>query len=164
MSLDGSWPPEDFPNLKSSDGRVTSESTSDYNCLGWAAGEMVWWEPDPDDTYYWPPGAPRTYTLEAYIAAYKSIGYQPCDTAELEDGFEKIVLYRSEEEYPPHAARQLPSGRWTSKLGPYEDIEHSTLDCLRGDLYGQPFLYLRRPTTHPSPGAAGERLNPEKPG
>ena len=27
-----------------------------------------------------------------------------------------------------HAARQLPSGKWTSKLGDADDIEHNTLE------------------------------------
>ena len=42
-------------------------------------------------------------------------------------GVRKVVLYADGNEWT-HAARQLPSGRWTSKLGDYEDIEHDTLD------------------------------------
>ena len=45
---------------------------------------------------------------------------------------------------PTHAARQFPGGRWTSKLGPAEDIEHE-LEELAGPLYGEVVLILRRP-------------------
>jgi hypothetical protein len=31
------------------------------------------------------------------------------------------------------AARQLPNGEWTSKIGQYEDIQHKTLDALTGE-------------------------------
>lgn len=44
-----------------------------------------------------------------------------------------------------HAARQQPSGVWTSKLGQMEDIEHNMLEALRGDVYGRVGLILRRP-------------------
>lgn len=37
---------------------------------------------------------------------------------------------------PSHAARQLPNGRWTSKCGQAEDIEHDLRD-LEGRLYGK---------------------------
>jgi hypothetical protein len=45
---------------------------------------------------------------------------------------------------PKHAARQLPSGRWTSKLGPMEDIEHALHD-LTGMAYGSVVLVMKRP-------------------
>jgi hypothetical protein len=141
----GSWPPTDFPNLKQSDFEITSPSEPSYNCLGWAAGEEEWWEPDPDGNYYWPDAAPREYTVPAFLAAYESIGYKICDAPEPEDGFEKIVLYQSDEDYPPHVARQLTPGNWTSKLGVYEDIKHMSLECLNGELYGHPAYYLKRP-------------------
>jgi hypothetical protein len=46
-----------------------------------------------------------------------------------------------------HAARQLPTGHWTSKLGESEDIEHRLHD-LEGLIYGQVVLVLAR--TRPS--------------
>lgn len=57
-----------------------------------------------------------------------------------------IVSHRGE---PTHAARQLPSGAWTSKLGEWEDIEHDTLEALegsegRGEAYGRVALILKR--------------------
>jgi hypothetical protein len=45
---------------------------------------------------------------------------------------------------PKHACRQLPSGRWASKLGPSEDIEHALYD-LTGTAYGKVALIMKRP-------------------
>jgi hypothetical protein len=45
---------------------------------------------------------------------------------------------------PKHAARQLPDGRWTSTLGPGEDLEHALHD-LKGMVYGSVVLVLKRP-------------------
>ena len=50
----------------------------------------------------------------------------------LEIGFEKVAIY-SDAHGPQHVARQLPDGKWTSKLGQQVDVEHSTLSVLEGD-------------------------------
>ncbi len=44
---------------------------------------------------------------------------------------------------PEHAARQLANGRWTSKLGRAEDIEHQLHD-LEGEVYGTVALLMKR--------------------
>ena len=44
---------------------------------------------------------------------------------------------------PTHAARQLPNGKWTSKLGRWEDIEHD-LEGLTGEMYGSVQQILKR--------------------
>ena len=49
---------------------------------------------------------------------------------------------------PQRFARQLLNGRWTSKLGDFEDIEHAAPEELEGDgryEYGQIVAFLRRP-------------------
>ena len=45
-----------------------------------------------------------------------------------------------------HAARLKPDGKWTSKLGIEEDIEHNTLESMEGDLYGFVIQILRKQT------------------
>ena len=116
-----------FPGLRDSEYRATSPATRDYNCIAWAAGDTRrWWWPNHDadnDAVYWPPGVPKEETLEAFAAAFATLGHSPCSGEEIEAGFEKIALF-AKGEAPTHAARQLPSGRWTSKLGLREDIEH----------------------------------------
>jgi hypothetical protein len=61
----------------------------------------------------------------------------------LEVGFEKIALYATPDGEPTHAARQLLNGKWTSKLGRWQDIEHE-LDGLVGELYGTVRRILKR--------------------
>jgi len=133
-----------FPNLAQSGYRVTSPATRRYNCIAWAAhDEMNWWWPVPGA--YWPPQVLQTETVEAFIEAYQTLGYELCDSDQWEDGFEKIAIYADAEGNPTHAARQLPSGQWTSKIGRGIDIEHDTLDGLSGILYGTPIRFLKRP-------------------
>lgn len=87
---------------------------------------------------------PQEETLEAYIQAYQTLGYEPDDHEILETGYQKIAIYIDSNSIPTHAARQLPNGKWTSKLGWLEDIEHE-LDGLTGDQYGVVGQILKRP-------------------
>ena len=48
--------------------------------------------------------------------------------------------------YWTHAARLKADGKWTSKLGTEEDIEHNTLESMEGDLYGLVIQILRKKT------------------
>jgi hypothetical protein len=48
--------------------------------------------------------------------------------------------------FPRLAVRQLPNGRWTSKLGDFKDIEHDTLDGFE-EQYGRPRFWMRMRTT-----------------
>lgn len=131
-----------FPNLVSSGYRKTSEETETYNCLAWAVGvNDVWW--DIADGYFWPDGIPRTDDVENLIKVYEWMGFKKCDSAGVEAGFEKIAVYGDRAAFT-HAARQIEGGKWTSKLGPYEDIEHDTLDGLAGSQYGQVIQLLKR--------------------
>lgn len=132
-----------FPKLKPSGYKLTSLRTPQYNCIAWAAGDSAnfWW---PDPPGYWPPGVPRQRTMAAFIAAYATVGYAPCADGTLEIGFERVALYADGNGLPTHAARQLVNGRWTSKLGKLEDIEHELVG-VEGDSYGTVAQYLRRP-------------------
>jgi hypothetical protein len=135
-----------FPGMRSSDYSITSPATPEYNCIAWAAGNTeAWWWPDRNSLYYWPPEIPRTETLQAFIQAYELLGYTLCEDVDYEKGLEKIVLYADSNRKPTHAARQLSSGYWTSKLGQLEDIEHSTLDSLTGLYYGSIAIFMKRP-------------------
>ena len=84
-------------------------------------------------------------TLAAFIAAYATIGFEPCDDGQPEAGFEKIAIYVDDAGEPVHAARQLPSGVWTSKLGGANDIEHGSPEGVEAPLCGKASQYLRRP-------------------
>jgi len=134
-----------FPNLRSGSYLRTSPATPEYNCIAWAAHDQEqWWWPDAMGQAYWPQGVAREETIQAFERAYCRFDFKACENADLEPGFEKVAIY-AKNSIPTHAARQLADGRWTSKLGPLEDIEHNTLDALEGEVYGEVVLLLKRP-------------------
>jgi hypothetical protein len=134
-----------FPALRGREWLLSSPAETRYNCIVWAAGDTTqwWWPRDPAEGYYWPAGVERAETLAAFVAAYALLGYAPCATADLEAGYEKIAIFTAPDGMPTHAARQLPSGRWTSKLGNWEDIEHDLPD-ISGMVYGFVAQLMRR--------------------
>ena len=81
-----------LPNLNAQNHEITSRSTRSYNCIAWAAGDKSrwWW---PEGPYYWPVGAPREKTLSAFLAAFRTLGYEECETDELEGQIEKVAIY-----------------------------------------------------------------------
>ena len=44
-------------------------------------------------------------TLDAFIQAFQSIGYEVCASDNLESGFQKIAIYADSTGKPTHAAR-----------------------------------------------------------
>ncbi len=135
-----------FAGLKGDRYKITSPATPAYNCAAWAASETErCWDPAAQGGDYWPAEVPHVLSLANVTAAFATLGFAPCDTAELEPGFEKLALYADGRGEPTHVARQLPSGAWTSKLGAAEDIEHDSLADLEGPVYGQVARVLRRP-------------------
>jgi hypothetical protein len=131
-----------LPQLTADNYRITSPATWEYNCMAWAVGATdAWWWPAPGR--YWPLHAPCEETVAAFLAVFTALGYAPCFAADLEPDTEKIALYALENT-PTHAARQLTTGWWTSKLGPSIDIEHETPDDVSGGVYGQVVALLSR--------------------
>jgi hypothetical protein len=150
--MPGSWQPNDLPNLNAQNHSITSPVARRYNCIAWAAGnDSLWWW--PVGPYYWPPGVPKQETIAAFILAYGTMGYTPCRDGTLEVGIEKVAIYAvigpTGQPTPTHAARQLPNGKWTSKLGTLEDIEHATSNCVDCPRYGTVVQFMGRPRQAP---------------
>lgn len=126
-----------------------SRASKRYNCIAWAAGnDTRWWWPDAMGVGYWPPNVPRADTFAQFVRLYSGFGYTLCFDGALERGFEKVALYGKGpkgSEIPTHAALQLENGEWTSKLGPFEDIKHTTPGDVEGPTYGRVVCFLRRP-------------------
>ena len=133
---------EDFPRLTNENHRVTSPATPDYNCIAWAAMDMLhWWQPG----IYWPINvADDDYGIGTLEQLFASFGYVECSNSDYEPDYEKLALYGTTLFYT-HAARQLSTGKWTSKLGRCEDIEHDTPDDVAGGLYGEVVQLMSRP-------------------
>jgi|ERR1700677_1055722 hypothetical protein len=138
----------EFPQLRGGIGyRDTSEETIVYNCLSWALG-IAWTRYDPEPKcagYYWFPGVPRKWDEETLKILFGKHNFVPCGfDSGLEAGYEKVVFYSDDNGVPTHFARQLSNGKWTSKIGAYNDIEHDTLECLISETYGKPGIVLKR--------------------
>ena len=143
-----------LPGLEASEYQITSDATDEYNCVAWAVGEDDrWWSHEVDDEYFWPDRAPRSEGVESYQAMFALYGFAECDNGDLERGVEKIALFADEGRFT-HVARQLNSGRWTSKLGEDCDIEHElealrswpdTWPRYRAYRYGEVVGFMQRP-------------------
>lgn len=135
------WIDDQFPLLATEGYEITSEPTKNYNCIGYAAGDTSnWWSHLAG--YHWP-NATRTPFITSLIEVFEGLQFERCENAGLEDGFQKVALYAKGVRWK-HAAVQLPSGEWSSKLGKCEDIKHSTPGSLNGDFYGSVYCIMRR--------------------
>lgn len=137
-----------FPGLREDGYRIQSPAEPRYNCIAWAAGDSTrWWWPMRSRVpgCYWPANVPAEETLDSFAQAFAVLGYVACESAELEPGLEKVALYVDDKGIPTHAARQLVSGVWTSKVGQLQDIEHVSLRGLEGQEYGTVARVLKKP-------------------
>ncbi len=145
-----------FENLKDGEFELTSPFDPKYNCIAHAADDdsKWWWAVDTamaGNDVFWFNNIPNQATLENFILAFGTLGYQPCENSELEKGFEKVAIYVSTKDKldspkgsPTHMARQLLNGKWTSKLGHDVDISHNSLQSLEGKVYGKVKQILKR--------------------
>ncbi len=125
--------------------RITGSATDTYNCIAWAANDTskIWW---PVGGAYWPAGVPAEETISAFTAMFGTLGYVVGADEALEPGSEKVALFANAYDVPTHAARQLASGLWTSKIGELEVIEHE-LRALEGKEFGAVVVVLTRHLT-----------------
>ncbi|MBK8916137.1 MAG: hypothetical protein IPM64_16340 [Phycisphaerales bacterium] len=135
-----------FPLLREGNFRLTSPVDGGYNCIAWAAADVErWWWPDAMHQAYWPSNAPRAVTLDAFVAAFGTLGYLDQADSSLAAARQKVAIFTDPGGVPTHAARQVADGWWASKLGGRDDIEHE-LAAIEGPLYGGVAVILSRPT------------------
>lgn len=148
MSGDKDFIISGFPGLTHDSFEITSPMDNRYNCIAWAAGDdSNWWWPSRG--HHWP-SENVSLTLTAFTNAFEELGYTECESTDFEPDFAKVAIFANAEGIPKHAARMLPNGRWTSKLGKYVDIEHD-LSGIEGTAYGRVACVLRRPVEPPFP-------------
>lgn len=146
-----------FPLLATdSDFKITSKSTPNYNCIAWACNYDSKWMQPPDGTEifdgiysYWPQNICDGENIECLIDVFISKGYHVCDTWFHEDGFQKVALYvlKGTKQWS-HASRELMRksdiGKWTSKLGAENDIQHGSPYTIEGDIYGEVYCIMKK--------------------
>jgi hypothetical protein len=128
---------ERFPKLRPGLYRVKSPRDPKYNCFAFAANDIqhIWEYTGPGmlGGYFWPDEV-KGDGLEDFVRVYELLGFQVCETAELEPDFVKLALYVDRDSFVSHVARQTRQGMWKSKLGIRgKDIEHESLEMLEGD-------------------------------
>jgi hypothetical protein len=136
-------PASDFPRLTPDNHRLTSPESLIYNCIAWSVGDVEhWWQPG----IFWPISVhPHDFGIGVLEEMFKALGYQDCEMdMNVEPGFEKVALF-GYSLYYTHAARQLPNGKWTSKLGKGEDIEHDLPQDVGGGVYGELVQIMKKP-------------------
>ncbi len=135
-----------FPRLRDTTWRISSEQTSRYNCIAYAAGfdNRFWW---PEPPGYWPRAlGAASSTIDAFRELFVGLlGFEDATDDSLEPGYTKVALFARNGD-PTHAARQLSNALWTSKLGADYDIGHA-LRALEGDQYGHVVAFFKQATS-----------------
>ena len=135
-----------FPNAGKSATALSITSPIDfgYNCVAWALDRTDrWWQP-ASRHFFWPIEETEA-SLDVYLRMFGSQGFERCESGELEAPFAKVAIYVDAQGNFLHVAKQLESGRWSSKCGGESDIAHSTAELLEGSAYGRLLGYMKRP-------------------
>ena len=117
--------------------QVLAPATAAYNCISWSIGVTDHWEwPGDTEAVF-----DNLYSQYGYVRVF-GLNY------EVQPGIDKVVLYGTQNPdgsiKATHAARQLPDGSWSSKLGQGLLIRHAMPDDLDGSDYGVPVaVYVR---------------------
>ncbi len=133
----------DFPFSAAQPFELTSPVEPRYNCIAYAFGDLTkrYW---PKPGFYWPQHIRRKEDVQSFFELFALQGYEGDERDTVEPGYTKIALF-CDGIQPTHAAKQLPTGFWTSKLGQNVDVRH-TLNSMEGGLYGNVFRILKTET------------------
>src|SRR3712207_2637074 len=83
-----------YPRLASTYFRFTSPDDPSYNCYAFAGNDTRrCWAPHAFGGCHWPLGPQEEETVEIFVAAFGRLGYAPCESAEIEQGIEKVAIY-----------------------------------------------------------------------
>ena len=133
---------EEFPNLDSEGFEIVEPPSRLYNCIAYAADDVAnWWEPTRGR--YWPLHATFSKSIESLREVFVGLGFEQCEDSDAEDGYRKMALYEAQG-IGNHAAVQMSSGRWRSKMGQGPVIEHLNPESLYGGMYGEVTTFMRR--------------------
>lgn len=143
---------KDFPELANDQNfKICSPKTHEYNCIAWAMQFTDRWVTSVDGPqYWWPNDVERNMSSSALIAAFEAVGFTECDNKSLEEGFDKVILYKNEtEDEWTHASRIIDNSVEHSKFGASFDGTHSH-DKFQGTCYGIPYAIMKRRTNYDS--------------
>ncbi|MGD0541516.1 MAG: hypothetical protein ABSB33_08360 [Tepidisphaeraceae bacterium] len=113
-----------------------------YNCVGFAIGDVHWWDPSGVDGTAWPGDLARDDSVETFLELFRRWGFYSCDNSSYEAGYEKLAVFGIDGLFE-HVAIQVSDNLWISKLGNLEDIQHPLMP-MEGSQYGNICHYLKR--------------------
>ena len=115
----------------------------EFNCIAWAFGDCSrWYWPDNNSNSFWPKTIPRANTLDNFIELFRLRKFELCDDGSFENGYIKIAIFCNSNGVT-HAARQLPNGLWSSKLGPFFSVLH-TIESISNGEYGDVTRFMKK--------------------
>jgi hypothetical protein len=131
-----------FPNLKKGHNfKFTSFNTDQYNCISWA------FEITNRRTQLYDHLGKGIIDADEYIQLFNKKGFCETQNRLFEKNKIKIAVYLKKDAFNydfKHVARLLENGKWTSKLGDWEDIEHETPEDLIGASYGNNIIIMEK--------------------
>lgn len=149
--------------MRPNDFRLSSPREPECSCLSYVVGdkERHWWPPGPLATRrsnlliqlgppdVWPVDLPPDATLANVCALLSRLGFVDCEDAVAIDPKTTLVvaIFLDSGTAPAHFAQQLPNGKWLSKLGGGNDIEHRTTHSVEGGANGTLAHKMCRPRT-----------------
>jgi hypothetical protein len=101
--------------------------------MAWAVDDVrQWWEYGATlfgVPTFWPNGYPPGETVADVSNVLQGVfRYTPTIDRRARLGIERVAIYGHADLSFAHIARQLESGRWSSKLGELYDLEHALSD------------------------------------
>jgi hypothetical protein len=129
----------DFPHLNEKNTKVIGKHTHNYNCFAFAMGDKKhWWGTGGG---YWP-AKEDSLSIKGFDEILHDVanGEQTSDWKTVEPGYVKIAVMTDDGKdvgEVEHAVRQLPSGKWASKMGSFGIIENDDLHEIEGGSYGK---------------------------
>lgn len=135
-----------FPQLKDDvNFEILSPRTPVYNCIAWAMQlNDRWVDPCMIPGHWWPDGVVKSPSPDALIQAFEAVGFTITTDCSIEEGFDKVVLYKDQaKERWTHASRLIEESIEHSKFGEEWDGSHSA-NSISGVTYGAPYCYMKR--------------------
>lgn len=149
-----------FPDLINDENfEILSPETPVYNCIAWAMQfDDRWVDIEVGPGCWWPDGVERSMSPSALVQAFEAVGFAVCGNGNLEEDFNKVVLYMNEcSGQWTHAARVLSESKEHSKFGQSWDGTHShdvlcrTRRGCENLSYGVPYAYMKRSISYEMP-------------
>lgn len=148
-----------WPNSRNKPLKIKSPITPKYNCVAYSLNrEDIWYESiDNDDirnglcvllqrSIIWPEALSKGILINNYLELYKLNGFEKVNDLDIsvEVGYVKIAIYGNTEQVFTHVCRQMEDGKWVSKLGSFQDVEHDDLEVLEGSHYGKVMVVMKK--------------------